>query len=218
MSRPQTRSSSCSRLQTRPGFSISVTSSLNSVGPSFSTFSPGRPGGFPGPAGYPHKLQHVHPGSRGPDRRSCARSPRHQLQHRIGLDHIVIGPGFQPADAVDLFGPGRQHDDRDPRVSGASSAAADLDPGDIGHHPVQHDDVGLSSATSNIASSPLSAWTTESPRLRGCRPALRAAPARPRPEEPAAGAVLAMLRPRRGRAQWLSPWARSSSGSAPVTR
>jgi hypothetical protein len=52
---------------------------------------------------------------------------RHQLGHRIGLDDIVIGPGFQAAHLVHFFGPRRQHQDRNPpRFSLGTDPAANL--------------------------------------------------------------------------------------------
>src|SRR5690606_40069776 len=49
---------------------------------------------------------------RGPDPAQLRPGPRHQLQHRIGFDDIVIRPGLKPADPVHFLGTGREHDDR----------------------------------------------------------------------------------------------------------
>ena len=86
-------------------------------------------------------LQH-HPGSRRPDTAQLRPGPRHQFQHRIGFHHIVIGPSLKPPDAVDFLGPGRQHDDRNsPGLGPHFQTTANLDPGQLGHHPVQNDDI-----------------------------------------------------------------------------
>src|SRR6056297_2270232 len=67
----------------------------------------------------------------------------HEFDHGIGLYHVVVGPVFQAAHAVDLFGAGRQHDDRYAAgLNPGLKLTADLDARDIGQHPVEYDQVG----------------------------------------------------------------------------
>ena len=83
-------------------------------------------------------------GGGGPGAPELRPHPRHQLDDRVGFDHVVVGAGFKPAHAVDLFRAGRKHDDR--HVAGfrpGLDLAADLDPGDVGQHPVEDHDVGV---------------------------------------------------------------------------
>ncbi len=66
----------------------------------------------------------------------------HQLGHGEGLDDVVVGAGVQAADAVSLFAPGGEHDDR--QVAGLiarAQAPADLHARHLGQHPVQQDQV-----------------------------------------------------------------------------
>ena len=70
--------------------------------------------------------------------------PRHQFDHRIGFDHIIVRPGFKPPHPVGLLGAGCQHDDRNVARCGVGlQAPADLDARDAGQHPVKDDDVRL---------------------------------------------------------------------------
>src|SRR6056297_4208114 len=79
----------------------------------------------------------------GPGAAQLGAHPGHEFDHRIGFDHVVVRPGFQAAHAVDLFGAGRQHDDRHAaRIGPGLELAADLDARDIGQHPVEYDQVG----------------------------------------------------------------------------
>ncbi len=61
---------------------------------------------------------------------------------RKRLDDVVIGAGVKPAHAVAFFTSRGQHDDRNiARRRVASQPAANLYPGNHGHHPVEQDDI-----------------------------------------------------------------------------
>jgi hypothetical protein len=66
-----------------------------------------------------------------------------QLGHREGLDHIVVGAGREAAHALFFLAARGDHDDRRARgfLAGAP-AAAELDAGQAGQHPVEQDQVG----------------------------------------------------------------------------
>ena len=65
--------------------------------------------------------------------------PGHQLRHRKGLGHIVIGTGHQTGDPVALLPHGGEHDDAD-LAAHAPDAAAYVKAADIRQHHVQHGD------------------------------------------------------------------------------
>ena len=73
------------------------------------------------------------PPEEGPD-------PGDQLAQAERLGHVVVGPELEPDDLVDLRVLGRQHEDRDRRLG--PDDPADLDPGQLGEHQVEHDEVG----------------------------------------------------------------------------
>ena len=66
-----------------------------------------------------------------------------QLAWRKGLDHIVIGSGFQARHLVVLADSSREHDDRDVRRKRIlAETASQLQPADTGHHPVHENEIG----------------------------------------------------------------------------
>ena len=67
--------------------------------------------------------------------------PSHQLAHREGLGHVVVGSELEPGDLVRLGVLGGEHDDRD--VRRGPDLAAHIEPGHPGEHQVEQDQVGL---------------------------------------------------------------------------
>src|SRR5207249_1076390 len=61
----------------------------------------------------------------------------HTWLHR--LHHVIVGPGLQAPDDVQVVAPGGQHDDRD--VAAAAQPAAYLEAVKSREHHVEHDDV-----------------------------------------------------------------------------
>ena len=139
----QTVSSSCWREKTRPGFSRKWRSRRYSVGPERDAlavaadavggevhFDPGIVQGFGG-EGRADAAQH---GAGAGD----------QFLRAERLGDIIVGAGFEAADAVVLLAARGEHDDRQiGGVGPAAQAAADLDPADPFDHPVEDDQVGL---------------------------------------------------------------------------
>src|SRR4051794_39103048 len=60
-----------------------------------------------------------------------------ELARAEGLGHVVVGAEVQAADALVLAGAGAQHEDRDGRLG--ADRRADLLAGQVGEHPVEHD-------------------------------------------------------------------------------
>jgi hypothetical protein len=68
--------------------------------------------------------------------------PRHELGKGERLDHIIVGPCGQPADAVALLAPRRQEDDGDGAgILAGAQTPAKLEPGEAWQHPIEHDQV-----------------------------------------------------------------------------
>jgi hypothetical protein len=68
--------------------------------------------------------------------------PEDQLPRREGLGHVVVGAQLEPQHPVDLLAPGGQQDDRrHPRLALAADLLEDVDAGQLGEHPVEHDQV-----------------------------------------------------------------------------
>ena len=63
----------------------------------------------------------------------------HQLARAEGLGHIVVATDLETDDAVDLFVPRRQEQDRD--FGGLAQLAADLQPVELRHIDVEHDQI-----------------------------------------------------------------------------
>ncbi len=64
-------------------------------------------------------------------------------RHRERLDHVVVGAGGEAAHALALLAARGQHDDRQPLGFGPrAQPAAQLDAGEAGQHPVEHQQVG----------------------------------------------------------------------------
>src|SRR5712672_263070 len=66
--------------------------------------------------------------------------PRHQFAQFAGLCDVIVGAEFQPDDAVDRAGGGRQHDDRD--IDAALQIADDGKPVFLRHIEIEHHQVG----------------------------------------------------------------------------
>ena len=138
----QTSSNACSRVTTEPAFCISSWRSSNSLrrssstSPSFVTSrlagssrsSPISIGSSVGP-----------PGGVGPPEDGA--DPRDDLACAERLDHVVVGAELEADDAVGLLAAGGQHDDRHPGA--LPELAADVEPGPVGKHHVEQDEVGL---------------------------------------------------------------------------
>ena len=62
-----------------------------------------------------------------------------QLLGAERLGQVVVGPGVEPGDPVDLRGPGREHDHRD--LALAADQAEQLEAVEAGHHHVEQDQV-----------------------------------------------------------------------------
>src|SRR6267154_1460649 len=66
--------------------------------------------------------------------------PRHQFAQFAGLCDVIVGAEFQPDDAVDRAGGGRQHDDRD--IDAALQIADDGKPVFLRHIEIEHHQIG----------------------------------------------------------------------------
>src|SRR5262245_18738342 len=68
--------------------------------------------------------------------------PCHELGKGERLDHIIVGAGGEPADAVALLAPRRQQDDGNGAgVLPGAQPAAKLKPGEARQHPIEYDEV-----------------------------------------------------------------------------
>ena len=139
---PQTRDSSCSRVNTRPGLRASAPSTSNSTNVrwhSRSTDLDRAPAEVDLQVARRQRLlvlgaggAHLRPSQGGLDARA-------ELAHGERLGDVVVGPQLQPEHLVDLLGLGGQHDDRH-RAAGPQ-APAHLQPVHPRHHHVQHHQV-----------------------------------------------------------------------------
>ena len=66
--------------------------------------------------------------------------PRHQLARAERLRHVVVAADLEAEDAVDLLVARRQEQDR--HVGGLADLAADVEPVELGHADVEHDQIG----------------------------------------------------------------------------
>ena len=65
--------------------------------------------------------------------------PGDELLAAERLDHVVVGPGLEPPDALELRAPRGQHDHRD--IGEISDAFQRLPAVEAGHRDVEHDEV-----------------------------------------------------------------------------
>ena len=76
---------------------------------------------------------------------------RHEFRQRERLDHIVIGPGGQAANAIGFLAAGGQQDDGDgPGFLARAQTAAKLQPGDARQHPIQNNEIGRALGNGNL--------------------------------------------------------------------
>ena len=68
--------------------------------------------------------------------------PGEQLVERERLHEVVVGAGVEPGDPIGHLVAGGQHEDRE-RAVAVAELAAHGEAVDVGHHHVEHDDVGL---------------------------------------------------------------------------
>lgn len=75
-------------------------------------------------------------------RRSSARTRASRLCETEGLGDVVVGPGVEPHDRVDLVGAGREDEDGD-RAALGPDAATHLEPVDLRQAEVEEHEVGV---------------------------------------------------------------------------
>ena len=142
--RPWVRSSNCSRVKTRPARSHKTCSSENS-GAGQHDVRPLRVPQFAHHAIDLPAQKRERAGTAINDRRGGVRPPQHrpdtrqQLTRIERLCEIIIRPYFQPDDAIELFAPGRQHDNR--HFGARSQPSAERQPILARQHQIEHDEV-----------------------------------------------------------------------------
>ena len=66
-----------------------------------------------------------------------------ELTHGEGFDHVIVRPGVQAANPIGLLPTGGEHDDRHVAALRAlAEPTTNLNAGNLGQHPVQHDQIG----------------------------------------------------------------------------
>ncbi len=123
------------------GLAIRYSSSRNSVGPRWTSRPPRCTRQFSRSSSRSPAVSASRRGRAGAAQQRA--HARHQLRHGERLDDVIVGAGRQAAHALALLAARRQHDDRQrARRRARAQAAADLEAGDAGQHPVEDDEVG----------------------------------------------------------------------------
>ena len=140
---PRCARRSCSRDRTMPAFTMSSSSTSNSVFVRSSC-------ALAAPRGAALRVEHE---VADPDdvvgrptrleRRSSAAHPRRQLVERERLHDVVVGAGVEPGDPIGHLVARGQHQDRQRHRAGAQSATHG-EAVDVRHHDVEHEEIGRS--------------------------------------------------------------------------